>query len=132
MTLVGKSTLSAAHDEDGFASTLATIKAKGLIMPCKTDLYFPVRVRVRVTMPCERLFWSHQPEDSEFEVSLMKNNAKLVVINSVWGHMGMLRLGFAQLAHADLESVDRAAGGGANADDDAFLKSEITKFLEGA
>ncbi|TFK92706.1 homoserine O-acetyltransferase [Polyporus arcularius HHB13444] len=92
VTLVGKSTFSAAHDEDGFASTLGSIKAKGLIMPCKTDLYFP-------------------PEDSEFEVSLMKNNAKLVIINSVWGHM---------------------AGGGANADDDAFLKSEITKFLEGA
>ena len=44
VTLVGSSKFSAAHNDDGFASTLGAIKAKGLIMPCKTDLYFPVRV----------------------------------------------------------------------------------------
>ena len=43
VSLVGKSTYSAAHDEGGFQNALAGIKAKGLIMPCKTDLYFPVR-----------------------------------------------------------------------------------------
>lgn len=43
VTLVGKGgEYRAAHNDDGFASTLASIKAKGLIMPCKTDLYFPV------------------------------------------------------------------------------------------
>ncbi|CAL1706471.1 unnamed protein product [Somion occarium] len=48
---------------------LGRIKAKALIMPCKTDLYFP-------------------PEDSENEVAAMKNtDAKLVVIPSDWGHM---------------------------------------------
>ena len=34
-----------------------------------------------------------QPEDSEIEMSLMKNGSKLVVIDSVWGHMGMSILG---------------------------------------
>ncbi|KIP06992.1 hypothetical protein PHLGIDRAFT_19307 [Phlebiopsis gigantea 11061_1 CR5-6] len=48
---------------------LRTITAKGLIMPCKTDLYFP-------------------PEDSEAEVGAMGAQvAQLVVIPSVWGHM---------------------------------------------
>ncbi|TDL24198.1 hypothetical protein BD410DRAFT_786291 [Rickenella mellea] len=49
-----------------YVDALTTIKAKGLIMPCKTDLYFP-------------------PEDSEYEVSNL-TDAKLVVIPSVWGH----------------------------------------------
>ena len=49
VTLVGKSTFSASHNEDGFASTLSAIKAKGLIMPCKTDLYFPVLISFRVS-----------------------------------------------------------------------------------
>ena len=43
VTLVGKSQFRAAHDDDGFVSVLRSIKAKGLIMPCKTDLYFCVR-----------------------------------------------------------------------------------------
>ena len=42
VTLVGKSQFRAAHDDDGFVSVLRNIKAKGLIMPSKTDLYFPV------------------------------------------------------------------------------------------
>jgi len=46
--------------------TLKGIKAKGLIMPCKTDLYFT-------------------PEDSEYEVQHL-TNAKFVIIDSVWGH----------------------------------------------
>ncbi|PCH36082.1 homoserine O-acetyltransferase [Wolfiporia cocos MD-104 SS10] len=82
-------TVSGADAGGNLASCLAGIRAKGLIMPCKTDLYFT-------------------PEDSEIEVSLMGNNAKLVVINSVWGHM---------------------AGGGANETDDAFIKAEVQKFL---
>ncbi|KAI0084891.1 alpha beta hydrolase fold protein [Irpex rosettiformis] len=45
---------------------LSSITAKGLIMPCKTDLYFP-------------------PEDSENEVQSLTNST-LVVIPSVWGH----------------------------------------------
>ncbi|THH27534.1 hypothetical protein EUX98_g6659 [Antrodiella citrinella] len=50
-------------------ATLAGVKAKALIMPCKTDLYFT-------------------PEDNELEVKAMAHNqAKLAVIPSVWGHM---------------------------------------------
>jgi len=83
------SKISSVSDTGDFAHVLTSIKAKGLIMPCKTDLYFP-------------------PEDSEYEVSLMPNTARLVVIPSVWGHM---------------------AGGGSNDVDLAFLKIEIERFL---
>ncbi|KAJ3571042.1 hypothetical protein NP233_g4010 [Leucocoprinus birnbaumii] len=55
-------------DHGGLAKCLAGITAKGLIMPCKTDLYFT-------------------PEDSEYEVACMPNTAKLAVIPSVWGHI---------------------------------------------
>lgn len=34
-------------DGGDFEKALKSIKAKGLIMPAKTDLYFPVRARVR-------------------------------------------------------------------------------------
>jgi homoserine O-acetyltransferase/O-succinyltransferase len=46
---------------------LSAIAAKALIMPCRTDLYFP-------------------PEDNEFEVAHM-SRAELRIIPSVWGHM---------------------------------------------
>jgi homoserine O-acetyltransferase len=46
---------------------LAAITAKAIVMPCRTDLYFP-------------------PEDSEHEVAHMPN-AELRVIPSVWGHL---------------------------------------------
>lgn len=35
---------------------------------------------------------SMQPEDSAIEVSHLGSNAKLVVIDSVWGHMGTERI----------------------------------------
>ncbi|PCH40377.1 homoserine acetyltransferase [Wolfiporia cocos MD-104 SS10] len=58
--------VSQIRDNGDFEHCLRNIKARALVMPCKTDLYF-----------C--------PEDSEVEVSLLQN-ANLVVINSVWGH----------------------------------------------
>ncbi|KAL6300491.1 homoserine O-acetyltransferase [Sparassis latifolia] len=61
-------TVSGVAGAGNFTNCLASIKPKGLIMPCKSDLYFP-------------------PEDSEIEVALMKNGSRLVVIPSVWGHM---------------------------------------------
>ncbi|KAI0066167.1 homoserine acetyltransferase [Artomyces pyxidatus] len=74
-----------------FEACMGDIKAEVLLMPCKTDLYFP-------------------PEDSEIEMSLMRNNlAKLVVIDSVWGH---------------------GAGGGSNAQDVEIIKAAVIKFLE--
>lgn len=51
---------------EDFPAALAAIKARALVMPSQTDLYFP-------------------PEDSEIEVSHMPN-AVLRVIPSVWGH----------------------------------------------
>ncbi|OCB88485.1 homoserine acetyltransferase [Sanghuangporus baumii] len=80
-----------SHIRDGgnYVACLNKIKAKGLVMPSKTDLYFP-------------------PEDSKNEVSHLMD-AKLVVIDSVWGHM---------------------AGGGSNVIDDEFIKNEVRSFLE--
>ncbi|KAI0075763.1 hypothetical protein K474DRAFT_1676144 [Panus rudis PR-1116 ss-1] len=68
------SSLASARSEpvwkDGdLTGALNTIKARALIMPCKTDLYFP-------------------PEDSEAEVAAMQNaDVNLYVINSDTGHM---------------------------------------------
>ena len=50
------------------ALCLKDIKAKMLVMPCKTDLYFT-------------------PEDCEYEVGLLREG-RLEVIESVWGHVG--------------------------------------------
>ena len=49
-----------------FPTALRAIKARAIVMPSRTDLYFP-------------------PEDSEIEVSHMPN-AELRVLESVWGH----------------------------------------------
>lgn len=49
-----------------FEKALGAIEAKSVVMPCRTDLYFP-------------------PEDSAFEVAQMKN-ARLHVLDSPWGH----------------------------------------------
>jgi len=51
-----------------FELALRSIKAKTLILPCKTDLYFP-------------------PEDSEYEVKCMKEGVEeLDIFPSIWGH----------------------------------------------
>jgi homoserine O-acetyltransferase len=71
-----------------FTRAMGAIKARTLVMPCRTDLYFP-------------------PEDSEIEVNAM-SNAGLRVIDSDWGHcaaspgksaavMKQLELAFAEL-----------------------------------
>jgi homoserine O-acetyltransferase len=49
-----------------FEKALGAIKAKAIVMPASTDLYFP-------------------PEDSVYEVEHMPN-AKLQVVQTVWGH----------------------------------------------
>lgn len=60
--------LSAHHAYEGdLARALGAIEARAIVMPCRTDLYFP-------------------PEDSALEVAGMKN-AELRVIDSDWGHM---------------------------------------------
>lgn len=72
-----------------FAKALGAIKAKAYVMPGRTDLYFP-------------------PEDSEFEVAHMPN-AKLVPIESIWGHF--------------------AGGPGTNPEDVAFLDAKLKELL---
>lgn len=80
--------ISQINHKGDFEGAMKSIQVKGLIMPCKTDLYFP-------------------PEDSEIEVSLCPS-LKLVLIDSVWGHV---------------------AGGGADPADLKFMEKEITEFL---
>ncbi|KAF8159858.1 homoserine O-acetyltransferase [Crassisporium funariophilum] len=82
--------ISLIRDKGDLQSCLSKIKAKGLIMPSKTDLYFP-------------------PEDSMDEMVSLRNSARLVVIDTVWGH---------------------TAGGGSNMSDDNFIQAEVRKFLE--
>jgi homoserine O-acetyltransferase len=52
--------------DGNFEQALASIKAKAIVMPGQTDLYFP-------------------PEDNEYEVKHMPN-AEFVAIPSIWGH----------------------------------------------
>ena len=49
-----------------------------------------------------------RPEDSEFEVSHLKNG-RLAVLESIWGHI---------------------AGGGANVADTAWMDGQIAEFLK--
>ncbi|TCD70311.1 hypothetical protein EIP91_003940 [Steccherinum ochraceum] len=92
-------------------ATLAQIKAKGLIMPCKTDLYFP-------------------PEDSENEVSAMKGDlGKLVVIDSDWGHMGKYLLS-SRIGRSAFTDVTDIAGGNASEEDTKFVTEQIIEFLK--
>jgi homoserine O-acetyltransferase/O-succinyltransferase len=67
-----------------FTAALRAIKAKAIVMPGRTDLYFP-------------------PEDSEIEVRSMPN-AELRVIPSVWGH----RSGAPGGDPADIAFLERA------------------------
>ncbi|KAJ9603633.1 hypothetical protein H2200_011819 [Cladophialophora chaetospira] len=57
----------AVPDDEPYEKALRSIKAKVLLMPCRTDQYFP-------------------PEDSEIEVKYLEKG-ELAVIESVWGHV---------------------------------------------
>jgi homoserine O-acetyltransferase len=63
---------------------LGAIKARAIVMPGQTDLYFP-------------------PEDSEYEVSRM-SNAELRPMPSIWGHFA----GGPGLNRGDVEFLDKA------------------------
>lgn len=59
---------SGKRDEGAFEKALGAVRAEAMVMPCRTDMYFP-------------------PEDSEIEVAYMpKGKGKLEVFASVWGH----------------------------------------------
>jgi homoserine O-acetyltransferase len=68
-----------------YARALQSIRARAIVMPSRTDLYFP-------------------PEDSEIEVSHMPN-AELRVIESIWGH----RSGAPGTDPADIAAIEAAA-----------------------
>lgn len=53
--------------EGDLGRALGSVRARCLVMPCRTDLYFTV-------------------EDSEEEVRLLGERGELVVFESVWGH----------------------------------------------
>jgi homoserine O-acetyltransferase len=69
---------------DDFVKALSSIRAKAIVMPCKSDLYFP-------------------PEDSAFEVKHMPN-AELRVVDSIWGHFA----GGPGTSPVDIEVLDKA------------------------
>jgi homoserine O-acetyltransferase len=70
------------------AAALGAITARALVMPCRTDFYFP-------------------PEDNAREVALMPN-ARLQVMESIWGHY---------------------AGGGRHAPDTAEIDAALKALL---
>lgn len=67
-----------------FKKALGAIKAKAIVMPASTDLYFP-------------------PEDNVFEVKHMPN-AELRVVDTVWGHFA----GGPGTSPADIQVLDDA------------------------
>ena len=72
--------------EGNFETAMRAIKARSVLMPGRTDLYFP-------------------PEDSELEYALL-SDARLAPIPSIWGHYaggGRVR--------EDLEFIDRELAG---------------------
>ncbi len=73
-----------------FDLALSSIAAKTIVMPGQTDLYFP-------------------PEDSQYEVSKMRN-AEYRPIPSIWGH--------------------QAGGAGLNPDDAKFVNAALVDLLE--
>jgi hypothetical protein len=90
-------------------------------MPSKTDLYFTVSSfprRLQVILPT-----GIQPEDNEIEVSHMRN-AKLVVIDSVWGHAGEPKQ---EMLNILMISICASVQG--NPADVQFINAQIRGFL---
>lgn len=77
-----------------FEKAMASIKAKTLVLPAKTDLYFPyVALQSQPIPPTPTMYISNyanehlSPEDSEYEVANMKPGiGQLEVFPSIWGH----------------------------------------------
>jgi homoserine O-acetyltransferase len=67
-----------------YKKALSSIKAKAIVMPASTDLYFP-------------------PEDSAFEVEHMRN-AELRIVDTYWGHFA----GGPGTSPADIKTLDAA------------------------
>ncbi|KAF2084249.1 homoserine acetyltransferase [Saccharata proteae CBS 121410] len=85
----GNITIFHPEDDGDLGKSLARIKAKVLLMPSRTDAYFP-------------------PEDNEEELKHLKHG-QIKVIESIWGHL--------------------AGGGGGTSEDNAFVSSQIQRFM---
>ena len=72
-----------------FEAAMASIKAKVLVLPGKTDLYFPwvfAANDIKKNIGLIRNLNLYRPEDSEYEVQCMKPGiGKMDVFPSVWG-----------------------------------------------
>jgi homoserine O-acetyltransferase len=84
-----KGDVSTVHYGGDLGKCLSEVKPKGLIMPSKTDLYFAVRRARCLGVRVNRSIYFRQPEDSEIELLYLRNTARLVIIESIWGHTGM-------------------------------------------
>ncbi len=59
--------IGTTHESGDYTKALEAIKARVLVMPSRTDQYFP-------------------PEDSETEMKYLKRG-QLAVVETVWGHI---------------------------------------------
>ena len=92
-----------------YTRALSNIKCKVLVMPARTDQYFPYVLLPSLRyVHAEAEFGTGRPEDSEVEVKHLEHG-ELAVIETVWGHI---------------------AGGGANAEDTKWMDGRIGKFLD--
>jgi hypothetical protein len=84
------------------------IKAKALVMPAKTDLYFP-------------------PEDSEIEVENMREGTgELKVFPSIWGHWAG---GMNTLHDKVCDAVLTLPGPGQSTEDVKWLDEQLKAFF---
>ena len=97
--------VGALREDGAYEKVLGEIKARILVMPSRTDQYFPWSILPRRLEFL--LILRSSPEDSEIEMRYLKRG-KFVVMETVWGHV---------------------AGGGANEDDTKFMDTEIDSFL---
>lgn len=93
-----------------FEAAMAAIKAKTLVLPSKTDLYFP-------------------PEDSEYEVKCMKPDVGILdVYPSIWGHWVSWIPVTCKMTPTDCE---QAGGPPGNMEDVKWLDERLEKLLKG-
>ncbi|OAP65451.1 hypothetical protein AYL99_01423 [Fonsecaea erecta] len=83
----------AIPDDDLYSKALASIRAQVLLMPCRTDQYFP-------------------PEDAEIEMTHLQHG-RLAVIESVWGHVsgGGLNPEDSKFLNAQIAELMKGGGG---------------------
>lgn len=114
------------------AGALKTIQAKGLVMPCKTDLYFPVRV---LRLSSERV--TELSTNTTLSPKTVKQRSRRweATSPSYWlYHLSgatSVRLTIAQLCVRILNnSLRNIAGGSINPADVEFVSKHVAEFLQ--